>query len=277
MPRIKQSIRGRLVPIMILQALTFITWIVGMIIVSTLPEPVHSGLVGAPTTVTPTDILIVAIFFLVFLITLYTLRNTKAFTIIITVLLALLLLGTASLLISYFYALLLVISLTLIVITYPTFAFNNLFVFLAVLAASLPIGLAYTPMALFFLLIFLSIYDVIGVFKTSFIPNLARSAVTQHAPVIIMAPAKFKAWFERPSMSNIKALLGAGDIFVPLIFMISVIEHHANPLLGLWVFIGAVIGSLANILLLARIEKGVPALPLIVAGMFAAYGFSFLI
>jgi len=275
MPRIKESIQGRLLPIMILQVLTFITWIIGMIVVSTLPEPVHSGLVGAPTTVTASDILIVAIFFLVFLIVLYLLRNTKAFTIIITVLLALLMLGTVSLLIPYFYALIFVISLTLVVITYPTFAFNNLFVLLAVLAASLPIGLAYSPMILFFLLIFLSIYDVIGVFKTSFIPNLARSAVSQHAPVIIVAPTKLKQWLKRPSMRNIKALLGAGDIFVPLIFLISVIEHHNNPLLGFWVFIGAVIGSLVNILLLARIKKGIPALPLIVAGMFAAYGFSF--
>ncbi|MBU0531689.1 MAG: presenilin family intramembrane aspartyl protease [Candidatus Uhrbacteria bacterium] len=277
MPRIKESIHGRLVPIITLQVLTFITWIVGMIIVSTLPESVHSGFVGAPATVTFTDILIASLFFLAFLVLLYLLRNTRAFTIIITVLLALLMLGTATLLIPYFYALILVISLALIVITYPTFALNNLFVFLAVLAASLPIGLAYTPLTLFFPLVFLSVYDVIGVFKTSFIPNLARSAIYQHTPVIILAPAKFKEWLKRPGMRNIKALLGAGDIFVPLIFLISVIEHHGNPLLGGWVFIGAVIGSLTNILLLAQIKKGVPALPLIVAGMFVAYGFSFLI
>jgi hypothetical protein len=65
-------------------------------------------------------------------------------------------------------------------------------------------------------------------------------------------------------------MLGAGDLFLPGIFMAAV-SFQASPVAALAVFSGAVVGGLMNTFLAVLIRTGIPAMPLLTVGMLWAY------
>src|SRR3989338_7867305 len=79
---------------------------------------------------------------------------------------------------------------------------NNLFLVATVLFAGITFGVQYSAGLLFFVLLLLSIYDVLGVFATDFIPKLAEKTIQHDTPLLLLAPIKNNDWFHYPSLNN---------------------------------------------------------------------------
>lgn len=151
-----------------------------------------------------------------------------------------------------------------------SFLSNNLLVLFGVLFGSIPIGISYRPELLLLILVFFSVYDVLGVFLTKFIPHMARKAVESKAPLLFIAPRSKIKWTAETSIQNSAAILGAGDAFLPAFVLASVTIFYSVPL-ALILLIGAVIGGILNTLLAMIIRSGIPAMPLITIGMAIAF------
>jgi len=151
-----------------------------------------------------------------------------------------------------------------------SFMSNNLLLLAAVTLGAIPIGLTYPIAMLMFILVFLSLYDLLGVFATHFIPRLAGAAVRAEVPLGLLAPRASVSWWQAPKLENSSALLGSGDLFLPAIFLAAVTANHDIPL-ALLVFGGALLGGVVNFLLALIIRSGIPAMPLLTVGMIVAY------
>ncbi len=118
--------------------------------------------------------------------------------------------------------------------------------------------------SIFILLIIISIYDIIAVWKTKHMIKLAKfqSKVGLFAGLFI------------PYGKN-KAILGGGDIGFPLLFAGTVLKY--NGLIPSLVIVGAVTIALSILLIFAKKDKFYPAMPFLSAGAFVGYGISLLI
>lgn len=256
--------------ILVLMAGSVLVWL-ATILLSSIQMPVLNALhvisaENGQTPTTPDLIFSLAIA----LIILAVVRRQKIFGIIIAIILAFLTFSGLTLYIGIGLAFSIAIALLLYERLNCSFLSNDLFVFVSVLFGSLPIGISYPIEFVILILITVSVYDVIGVFLTRFIPTLARGAVEGDVPLLLFAPRNSTLWQERPTMKNTAAILGAGDVFLPAIFLSAVTFTYGIPL-GVATLAGAVIGSILNLALAAAIRTGIPAIPMLAAGMLAAY------
>ncbi len=197
-------------------------------------------------------------------------RRTRIFGIVVAIVLSFLTFSGLSLYVSVGLAFSVAVALLLYERLNCSFLSNNLFVFVSVLFGALPIGIAYPIEFLVVVLIVVSAYDVIGVFLTRFIPTLALGAIVTDVPLLVLAPRTDVSWKERPTIRKASAVLGVGDVFLPALFLSAVTFAHGIPL-GLITLAGAIIGGLLNTALAVTIRTGIPAVPLLAAGMTAAY------
>ena len=143
--------------------------------------------------------------------------------------------------------------------------FHNLGMILAVAGVGAVMGLSLTPIATVLLLLILSFYDIIAVYKTRHMVQLAENMIRARAISGIVIPQTSKDWFE--SLENIRPggrfmILGSGDLIMPLILAASVAGLHGLAA-GLTVFLFSSIGLFLTYFLFVTQRKKRPmaALP----------------
>lgn len=122
--------------------------------------------------------------------------------------------------------------------------YHNVGMILAVAGVGAVIGLSLTPIAAVLLLLALSFYDIIAVYKTKHMIKMAEGMIKAKAISGIIIPQTRKDWFE--SLENVQPggrfmILGSGDLIMPLILASSVVGLHGVTA-GLTVILFSMVG-----------------------------------
>ena len=89
-------------------------------------------------------------------------------------------------------------------------------------------------------------------------------------PLLLAIPKKSTRWTDKPTLKTSITLLGAGDVFLPLIFLTAVSVQIGRPQAFLCL-IGAFMGTIANMIFLHKTKNSIPAMPLLAIGMLLVY------
>ncbi len=106
---------------------------------------------------------------------------------------------------------------------------HNIGIILATAGIGAVLGLSLAPISVVFLLLILSFYDIIAVYKTGHMVKIAEDMIRARAISGIVLPQTMKDWFE--NLENVQPggrfmILGSGDLIMPLILTASVIGFH---------------------------------------------------
>ncbi|MEW6070480.1 MAG: presenilin family intramembrane aspartyl protease PSH [Candidatus Thermoplasmatota archaeon] len=144
-------------------------------------------------------------------------------------------------------------------------------------------GLSFHILPAILLLIALAIYDVIAVYKTRHMLELADSVVELKLPVILVLPKKpgysfikqkgLKAQIEEVEKRE-AFFIGLGDLVIPAILTISAFRFVGSILVAYCTLLGSLIGFAV---LISLVAKGKPhaGLPLLNAGALLGYFISY--
>ena len=143
--------------------------------------------------------------------------------------------------------------------------YHNVGMILAVAGVGAVIGLSLTPIAAVLLLLVLSFYDIIAVYKTKHMIKMAEGMIKARAISGIVIPQTPKDWFE--SLENVQPggrfmILGSGDLIMPLILASSVAGLHGLAG-GLTVMLFSMFGLLLTfwLFITQRTRRPMAALP----------------
>ncbi len=164
-----------------------------------------------------------------------------------------------------FIAFILAIVLAILKIFKPNVYIHNfteLFTYGGLAAIFVPV---LNVLSVTILLIAISIYDMIAVWKTKHMISMAK----------FQAKAKIFAGFLVPYKKDRTAVLGGGDIGFPLLF--SGVILKTNDFLSASIVILAVAIALTLLFILGKKDKFYPAMPYLTAGCFIGYLISFLV
>ena len=171
----------------------------------------------------------------------------------------------------------------------PNLITHNIAIFLGVAGVSAVLGVNLRPEVIILLLILLSIYDFIAVFKTKHMVSMFKDLLKRGMPLAIVVPenpAEFTAHVKEVSRKKLAEtehkheekkvlMLGTGDLAFPALFAVSALaEHYATAgfLPAIAIVIGSVIGLVFNhYLLFVKKYRFIPALPFIAAFSIIAY------
>lgn len=156
----------------------------------------------------------------------------------------------------------------------PSVFIQNLCLILAMAGVGVALGLKLKPEFVVIILVFLSIYDFIAVYKTKHMVKMAKAMIEMGAIPALVIPQNlsgFKNHLAKVKPGGEFLILGGGDVVFPLIFATSLIPYgifHA-----LFVAFFSLIGVLMNffIFLKQKERKPIPALPLI--SLFSIIGY----
>ena len=142
---------------------------------------------------------------------------------------------------------------------------HNIGIILAMAGIGAVLGLSLTPISVVVLLLILSFYDIIAVYKTRHMVKIAEEMIKSRAISGIILPQNIKGWTE--NLAKVRPggefmILGSGDLIMPLILISSVIGIHGLAS-GLIVFLFSLLGlSLTYYLfVMQRKRKPMAALP----------------
>jgi len=150
---------------------------------------------------------------------------------------------------------------------------HDLAIVLSVAGMGAYFGLSFGPLEIIIILVALSIYDYIAVFKTKHMVQMFKKMADKGAAFAIIAPSKWKGFVS--GVSDVKPgvdfiYLGTGDLAFPLIFAVSALRD--GLLRSVLIIIGALFGVLAiNFYFYFRARKAFPALPPIAFGSIIGY------
>jgi presenilin-like A22 family membrane protease len=152
---------------------------------------------------------------------------------------------------------------------------QNLLIIFSLAGIGASLGLSLKPESVILILIVLSVYDVIAVYKTKHMVKIAKDMI--EAGTILGLVFPFEPIGLLRSTKEIKPgegkflVLGGGDVALPLIFSVSLIK------IGIWksflVAFFSLLGLFANFLLFIfqKERRAIPALPLI--SLFSIVGY----
>ena len=167
---------------------------------------------------------------------------------------------------------------------FKVFKFNPLFhnvtevlVYSGIAALLVPI---LTFSAVVIVLILISVYDMIAVWKSKHMITLAKFQSSSNLFAGLMIPKGKPIAGKKIELSKTKktssAILGGGDIAFPLLFNGVILKYSANYL-GSFIIIITTTIALALLFFLAKKDKFYPAMPFISAGCFIGYFISMVI
>lgn len=152
---------------------------------------------------------------------------------------------------------------------------HNIGIILAMAGIGAVLGLSLTPVSVVVLLLILSFYDIIAVYKTGHMVKIAEDMIKSQAISGIVLPQNIKGWTE--NLARVRPggefmILGSGDLIMPLILIASVIRIHGLAS-GLIVLFFSLLGlSLTYYLFVTqRARKPMAALPPIAAMSIVGY------
>ena len=157
---------------------------------------------------------------------------------------------------------------------------QNLAIILAAAGIAASLGLSVEPSLVILILIFLSIYDVVAVYKTRHMVKLFKGIAERGVYLALVIPEKISGWgnkFADVNKSKNYVFIGTGDLALPLFFSVSALPlgiiHSAA------IIIGAILGLLADHLFFVtqKKRKPIPALPFIAFFSIVGYLLSLII
>jgi presenilin-like A22 family membrane protease len=167
--------------------------------------------------------------------------------------------------------------------------------FLAAGALIALLGISFSILPVFILLIALAIYDYIAVYRTKHMISLADVVTEMRLPILMVMPSSagydytqapsLQATREQPVEEREATFMGLGDVVIPGALVASAFiwlpSHPAVAGVGanLWVALAAIVGSLVGYaLLMRRARSGNPqaGLPFLDGGAIAGYILAYL-
>jgi presenilin-like A22 family membrane protease len=157
----------------------------------------------------------------------------------------------------------------------PIILSQNLLIIFSLAGIGANLGLILKPEVVILILVVLSIYDFIAVYKTKHMVKMAKDMIEAGTILGLVFPFEPVGFLK--STSEVKPgegkflILGGGDVAFPLIFSVSLIK------IGIWksflVAFFSLLGLFANFLLFIfqKERKAIPALPLI--SLFSIIGY----
>lgn len=141
---------------------------------------------------------------------------------------------------------------------------HNFAVLCGIVGIGIAFGMNVTPRFAVVLLVGMSIYDIIAVYKTRHMVTLAREMVSSGAVFGFLIPQELGGWLESQRNARVgesHMVLGSGDVALPLILIASLVVQSLGLALG--AAIGAVVGLLGMHLLFVNQRARMPmaALP----------------
>ncbi len=140
---------------------------------------------------------------------------------------------------------------------------HNILIVLAMAGIGAMFGLSIEPKIIVLLLVILSFYDFIAVYKTKHMVKMAETMIEQGAIMGLIVPSRvsgfqYKAKEAHPGKFMI---MGGGDIIFPLMLAVSVLETGlaAAIIVALFAFFGIIFTF--TIFVLQKEKKPIPALP----------------
>ncbi len=166
--------------------------------------------------------------------------------------------------ISDLYALILMGFLIFWWIKWPSIFIQDLLMILAVAGAGSVLGLSFAPEVVAGLLVVFSIYDIIAVYKTKHMVEIAKEMIESRAVLGLVVPpdiASFSSSLKEITPGGRFMILGAGDVVFPLLFCASLVPY--GILKSLIVALFSLIGLFASFLFFVsqKQRKAIPALP----------------
>jgi presenilin-like A22 family membrane protease len=163
----------------------------------------------------------------------------------------------------------------------PNLITHNISIFLGVAGVSALLGTALRPWPeIIILLIALSVYDFIAVFKTKTMVSMFKELLKRGAPLAIIVPEspyQFTANVHKISRAKLREkdrkvlMLGTGDLAFPALFAVSAYATSGLAT-ALAIMAGSVIGLIFNhYLLMVKKFRFIPALPFIAAFSIIGY------
>jgi presenilin-like A22 family membrane protease len=168
-----------------------------------------------------------------------------------------------------YIAMALAVFLVILRFVKPTVFVQNIVMTIAIAGIGATLGLMFPVGAIILILIILSVYDYIAIFKTKHMVKMFQSLVSRNVPLSIVIPGKLehlgtdvkKAIPGKSSKGDRQfMMLGTGDIAFPVVFAVSAARHSLFS--GVAVLFGAFFGLVAVYSILMKKQKGaIPALP----------------
>ncbi len=137
----------------------------------------------------------------------------------------------------------------------------NISAFILACGITAMFGISLEPFPVILLMIILAIYDLVAVYKTKHMINLAESIVNLKLPLLFIIPSN-----DKPTM------LGVGDVVIPNILTVSAQTFVNSPkffgikLPALTTLMGGALGLLVLLILAERFKRAHAGLPFINTG-----------
>lgn len=160
------------------------------------------------------------------------------------------------------------LALSLIIILWwlkkPSVFNHDILMILGIAGSGSILGLSLTPQVIIWLLVILSVYDIIAVYKTRHMVEIAKAMIQSKAALAFIIPPNFLGFSE--GLEKIKPgekflILGGGDVALPLLLSVSLIPQGIASSLAVSAF--SLFGLLAGFLIFMtrKIYRPLPALP----------------
>jgi len=166
-------------------------------------------------------------------------------------------------------AILLALILVILRFVHPTVLVQNVVMTVSIAGIGATLGLLLPVGAVILIMIALSIYDYIAVYKTKHMVKLFQNLLMRHVPLSIVIPDSVRGMSSKvekaiPGSDSKGArkfmMLGTGDIAFPVIFAVSAVRHSLFT--GVSVIFGAFFGIVVVYTMLMKRKGGaIPALP----------------
>ena len=147
---------------------------------------------------------------------------------------------------------------------WPSVFIQDVCVVLGIVGISSLLGLSFNPETVIFFLIVFSIYDVIAVYKTKHMIEIAKEMISSKAILALVVPSNASGLREGLEGIMVRGkflILGGGDIAFPLLLCCSMVPF--GLLKSVIVALFSLIGLSASfwIFILQKKQKPIPALP----------------
>ncbi|MEA2098131.1 MAG: presenilin family intramembrane aspartyl protease [Patescibacteria group bacterium] len=184
--------------------------------------------------------------------------------------------GPFGLFLSKLYAFLAAVLLVVFRFTHPRIWTQNIIIIIGISGIAASLGASINPVFALFILILLSVYDVIAIYKTRHMVKLFKGMASRGAVLALIIPKSFSLWknkFDIIKADNRKEFIfiGTGDIALPLFFATAAFVDGVR--FSIAIIIGAIIGLIADHLVFVtqKEKKAIPALPMIAFFSIAGY------
>lgn len=162
------------------------------------------------------------------------------------------------------FSLILIAVLILWWIKKPSVLIHDLVIILGIAGISSILGLQLTPLIIVLLLIILSIYDFIAVYKTKHMVKMAKEMIETGTILALIVPQEisdFKEHLKEIKPGEKFLILGGGDVAFPLLLCVSLIPEGIINSLIVAIFALAGLFLSFYFFISQKIRQPIPALP----------------